>query len=67
VIRGGRVTCVGRLGNASLRAKSGRFVGNEAVCTWQIPAKAKGKRFRGSITIVFEGLRVTRSFSGRVG
>jgi hypothetical protein len=67
VIRGGRVTCVGRLGNASLRAKSGRFVGNEAVCTWQIPATAKGKRFRGSITIVFEGLRITRSFSGRVG
>lgn len=65
-IRGGRVTCVGRVEKSSLRAKSGRFVGNEAVCTWQIPAGAKGKTFRGTVTIVFEGLKSTRSFSGRI-
>lgn len=66
-IRGGRVTCVGRVGSSPLRAKSGRFVGNQAVCTWLIPAAAKGKVFRGSVTIVFEGLKTTKSFSGRIG
>ena len=67
LIRGGRVTCVGRVGNAALRAKSGRFVGSQAVCSWVIPPSATGKTFRGSVTIVFEGLRSTRSFSGRIG
>lgn len=67
LVQGGRVTCVGRVGTARLRAKSARFVGREAVCAFTIPAGAKGKTFRGSITIVFEGLRSTRSFSGRIG
>jgi hypothetical protein len=66
IVQGGRVTCVGRIGKARLRG-TGRFVGRQAVCTFAIPATAKGKTFRGSITIVFEGLRSTRSFSGRVG
>ncbi len=67
LLQGGRVTCVGRVGSAALRARSGGFVGREAVCTWGIPARAKGKTFRGSVTIVFEGLRATRTFSGRIG
>jgi hypothetical protein len=66
-IQGGRVLCVGRIGSSALRAQSGRFVGREAVCTWNMPAKAKGKTFKGTITIVFEGLRVTRSISRRIG
>jgi hypothetical protein len=66
-IRGGRVTCVGRVGSSAVRAQAARFVGNEAVCTWQVPPNAKGKTFRGKITILFEGLRSTRSFSGRIG
>jgi hypothetical protein len=67
LVQGGRVTCLGRVGKSALRAKSGRFVGSEAVCAFVIPAGAKGKSFRGSVTIVFEGLRSTRSFSGRIG
>jgi hypothetical protein len=66
-IRGGRVTCVGRVGASALRAQTARFVGSEAVCGWKIPPNAAGKTFRGSITIVFEGLRSTRTFSGRIG
>jgi hypothetical protein len=65
-LSGGRVTCVGRVGNASLRAKSGRFVGSQAVCSWVLPASSKGKTFRGSVTIVFEGLRTSKSFSGTI-
>ena len=65
-VKGGRVTCVARVGAAALRAKSGAFVGNQAVCVWAIPASAKGKTFRGSVAIVFEGLKAAKSFSGRV-
>jgi hypothetical protein len=66
LLQGGRVICAGRAGASALRG-TGRFVGREAVCTWRIPANAKGKSFRGSITIVFEGLRATRSFSRKIG
>lgn len=65
-VKGGRVTCVARVGGSALRAKSGAFVGNQAVCVWAIPASAKGKTFRGSVAIVFEGLKAAKSFSGRV-
>jgi len=67
LLQGGRVTCVGRIGSSPLRAVSGRFVGRQAVCTWRIPAGAKGKTFRGSIAIVFEGLRTARSYSRKIG
>jgi len=67
LLQSGRVTCVGRIGKGALRAQSGRFVGREAVCTWKIPAGARGKNFRGSITIVFEGLKAARSYSRAIG
>jgi hypothetical protein len=67
LLQSGRVTCVGRIGKSGLRAQSGRFVGREAVCTWKIPASAKGKTFRGSIAVVFEGLKATRSYSRAIG
>lgn len=66
LVQGGRVTCVGRAGTARLTG-TGRFVGRQAVCTFRIPAGAKGKTFRGSITIVFEGLKATRSYSRAIG
>jgi hypothetical protein len=40
--------------------------GGAVVCTWLIPANAKGRTFRGSVTVVFEGLRASRSFSARI-
>jgi hypothetical protein len=65
-LQNGRVTCVGRAGNARLRAQLARVQGGAVVCTWQIPANAKGRTFRGSVTVVFEGLRASRSFSARI-
>jgi hypothetical protein len=67
VLKGGQVTCVGRAGGASLPAKTHRFVGNQAVCTWSIPPGAKGKSFRGSVAVVFEGLRAAKGFTGTIG
>jgi hypothetical protein len=66
VLRNGRVTCVGRAGKARLKARVARVVGGAVTCTWLIPANAKGKAFRGTATVRFEGLTATRSFSARI-
>ena len=65
-IQSGRVTCVGRVGTARLRADLARVQGGAVVCIWSIPANARGKTFRGTVTVVHEGLRATRSFTARV-
>lgn len=65
-LQGGRVTCVGRAGNARLRAQVARVTGGAVTCTWLIPKNAKGKRFRGSVSVAFEGLRASRSISRRI-
>jgi hypothetical protein len=66
LVQGGTVNCVGRAGAARV-VGTGRFVGRQAVCTFRIPPGAKGKTFRATITVVFEGLKVTRSYSRTIG
>jgi len=66
VLQNGRVTCVGRAGTVRLRAQLARVQGGAVVCTWLIPANAKGKTFRGSATVVFEGLSASRSISRKI-
>jgi hypothetical protein len=66
VVTGGRVVCTASVGGRRI-AGSGRFVGREARCVWRIPGSARRARIRGSIAVVFEGRRVTRSFSATVG
>ena len=65
-LTGGTVTCVATVGGARLVGR-GRFVGSEARCTWRIPASARGKVLRGSITVSFEGKRARKSFTRTVG
>jgi hypothetical protein len=66
VIQNGRVRCVGRAGTTRLRAQLARVTGGAAVCTWLIPQGAKGKTFRGSVAVSFEGLNASRSISRRI-
>jgi hypothetical protein len=66
-VQNGRVTCIGRVGNARLRATVQRVIGPWATCTWKLPPNSKGKRFRGSVGLVFEGLRASESFASRIG
>lgn len=66
VVQNGRVTCVGRLGNARLRAQVQQVQGGAATCTWNLPPAAKGKTFRGSVAVVFEGLRASQAYSAKV-
>jgi hypothetical protein len=40
--------------------------GGAATCAWSIPANAKGKTFRGSVAVVFEGLKASQSYTGKV-
>ena len=65
-VQNGRVTCIGRVGNTRLKAQVQRVQGGAAVCTWNIPPTAKGNSFRGSVAVVFEGLRASQSFTGKV-
>ncbi|MGH3105362.1 MAG: hypothetical protein ACRDN6_14825 [Gaiellaceae bacterium] len=67
VLASGEVRCVARVGGRTLTARTHRIVNKRAVCVWLIPATAAGQTIRGSVTVVFEGLRVTRSFAATVG
>ncbi len=66
VVQNGRVTCVGRVGKARLRAQVQSVVGGAATCTWNIPPGAKGKTFVGSVTVAFEGLKAKQGYTSRV-
>ena len=66
-LKGGQITCAARAGDKSISSQTPRFVGTQAMCTWIIPGFARGKRFVGSIAIVFEGKRVSRNVSLGIG
>ena len=66
VVQNGRVTCIGRVGNTRVRAQVQRVVGRAATCTWNLAPGAKGKAFRGSVAVVFEGLRASQGYSGKI-
>jgi hypothetical protein len=58
----GAVSCSARVAGRAL-AGTGRFVHGRASCTFRIPADARGKRLRGSISVAAGGQRVTRAFA----
>jgi len=62
----GQVDCTAKAGARGVRPKAERFVGGQAVCVFTIPAGTKGKLLRGTITIIFEGKKLTRPFSARI-
>lgn len=66
VLSGGEVLCVAKVGGKTIRAKVHRFVGKQATCTWTVPKSASGQSIRGSIAIVFEGKKATKSFSKKI-
>jgi hypothetical protein len=66
-LAGGQVSCTATAGGKRLAARVHAFSGSRARCAWQVPASARGQKLRGTITVVFEGRRVSRSFSATVG
>ena len=63
----GAVDCTAKAGTRSIRPKSERFVGGQAVCVFTIPAGTTGKTLRGTIAMIFEGKKLTRPFGGKIG
>ena len=63
----GAVSCSFTIAGKPLRSRSQGFVGQRAVCVSAIPANAKGRTFRGTISVQSGGAKLTRSVSGRVG
>lgn len=66
VVRRGRVTCSMKLGGTRLRPRASEFAGQRATCAYAIPADAKGKRYRGTISVRANGATVSRALAGRV-
>jgi hypothetical protein len=67
VLESGQVTCKATVAGRRLTARTHRIVNKEARCVWLIPSTARGKTLRGSISVAFEGLKVSRSFTATVG
>ncbi len=67
VLKGGSVICSATVGGARVAVRIHKFVGSQARCAWQIPSSARGKSIHGSVTVVFEGKRISRSFAATVG
>ncbi len=63
----GQVDCVARAGTKNVAPKSERFAAGRATCVFTVPAGTTGKTLRGTITMIFEGKRLTRPFSGKIG
>jgi hypothetical protein len=63
----GQVDCTARAGTKAVQPTSERFVGGQAACVFKVPAGTTGKTLRGTITMIFEGKRLTRPFSAKIG
>lgn len=64
-IPAGTVKCAGRAGAKALKG-TGRVTGGRASCTFKLPAGAKGKTVRGSITVTYRGKTKVVPFSFKV-
>ncbi len=67
VLENGAVKCSASIAGKPLPARTHAIVNKEALCAWLIPKTAKGKTIHGSITVIFEGLKITKSFTAKIG
>jgi hypothetical protein len=67
VLGSGKVTCKASIGGRPVKARTQRFVNKEAVCSWLIPATARGQTLRGSVGVAFEGKKLVKAFSKSIG
>ena len=65
-LQGGTVKCTAKISGKAIGARTHGFASKQAQCAWQIPGSARGKRITGSITVVFEGKKVTKTFSAAI-
>jgi hypothetical protein len=65
-VTAGTVTCAATIGTTRLAATAHSLAGGVATCAWKIPKTAKGKTLRGTVTLVVQGVKVTRPFSSKI-
>jgi Tol biopolymer transport system component len=63
-----RVTCSAKVGGKALRVATKRFVelSGRATCIWRIPATARGKLLKGTISAASPASLASRNFSFRI-
>ena len=66
-LKSGQITCSAHVGGRSIPSRAAHFVGTQAVCTWNIPQSGQGKRFVGTVAVVFEGQRIATNVSVGIG
>jgi hypothetical protein len=66
-VASGTVTCAATTAFKRIPAVTHILTNGVANCIWRIPATAKGKTLRGTITLTVQGVKVTRPFSSRIG
>ena len=66
-VKAGTVTCAATIAFKRISAATHLLTNGVASCVWRIPAAAKGKVLRGTITLTVRGVKVTRSFSSAIG
>ena len=65
-VASGTVTCVATIAFKRIPAVTHILTNGVANCIWRLPATAKGKTLRGTITLTVQGAKVTRTFSSRI-
>jgi hypothetical protein len=66
LVTGGSVLCNATVAGTRLPVRAKRVRNGVATCVWRIPKTAKGKVVRGSVTLLVEGARLSRSFSAKI-
>jgi hypothetical protein len=66
-VKSGTVTCAATIAFRRISAVTHLLTNGVASCVWRIPAAAKGKVLRGTITLTVRGVKVKRSFSSAIG
>jgi hypothetical protein len=65
-VQAGTVTCSATIAFKRIGAATHALTNGVASCVWRIPATAKGKTIRGTITLTVKGVSVARTFSSRI-
>ena len=66
-VRTGQVVCKANAGGRPLPlVEPGQFFKGTVNCNWHLPKWAHSKQLKGSITVTFQGAKITRSFTAKI-
>ena len=65
-VQGASIACSATIAFKRIVATRRALTNGIGSCVWRIPATAKGKMLRGTISLTLRGATVTRSFSARI-